>query len=81
MSADPRHFGNVLHRPDTGDADRRRGRGEGHAVVSSVARMAGRGLIRCLIVLDAPLGLMGGQAAARRGDVDRVRTGVLQTVR
>ena len=66
MSAHPRHLGDALHRPDAGDPARRRGHGEGHAVVSSMAHVAGRGLVLGTIILGTVLGFMGGQDAAHR---------------
>ncbi len=63
MSADPRHFSNVLHRPDTGDADRRRGRGDDQVVGSAPLRVAARLLGPGVILVVTPLAPMGGRAA------------------
>ncbi len=68
MSTNTHHLGVAHQRSDAVDTARLRGRGEGHAVVSSVA---GRGLIPGLFVLCSVLGFMVGQAADLRDDDNR----------
>ncbi len=68
MIADPqRHFVED-HRPGAGDAARRRGGGEGRAVVSSMALVVGRELMLGTIMLCTLLGVRESQATAYRAE-------------